>query len=274
MRRKRPREVDVIGPSNHGIYSVTPPVCARAARLRVGTDALPDGGQVIKQHRRDAMNANNRNLLAIALATVLLSPAAWAQREGKGPPDMPRTVPTPTAAPTPNSPEQTMRDLHKPVTTTTEQADTTLPPPSPPQSQGAEHAAEHSSVVQRDLWTRLDTDGDGKISTSEGAADTDFNTDFATMDADHDGFVTDTEYRTAAKADMDADRGAADASSRSSSRMGDVMHRLDTNADGSLNLTEADADATLKTNFSTIDANSDGMVTRAEYQAWMKASRK
>lgn len=212
------------------------------------------------------MNANNRNLLAIALATVLLSPAVWAQRGDKGPPDMPRTVPTPTV-PTPNSPEQTMRDLHKPVTTTTEQADTTLPPPSPPQSQGAEHAAAHSSVVQRDLWTRLDTDGDGKISTTEGAVDGDFNSDFATMDADHDGFVTDTEYRTAAKASMETGKEA-------SSGKGDVMHRLDANADGSLSLAEGNADASIKANFSAIDANSDGMVTRAEYQAWLKAGRK
>ena len=67
--------------------------------------------------------------VAIALATALLSPAALAQKGGvKGPPELPRT---PTQAPIPNSPEQTMRDLRKPVTKTTEQADTTLPPPSP-----------------------------------------------------------------------------------------------------------------------------------------------
>jgi EF hand domain-containing protein len=217
------------------------------------------------------MNASNRNLLAIALATVLLSPAAWAQN-GKGPPDMPRVVPTQT--PIPNSPEQTMRNLSKPVTTTTEQADTTLPPPSPPQSQGAEHAAAHSSVVQRDLWTRLDADGDGRVSATEGSADTDFNTDFATMDADHDGYVTDAEYRAAAKAEMETGRGGSDTSSSAPSSMGDVMRRLDANADGSISLDESDADATIKSNFSTMDANSDGMVTRAEYRAWLKASHR
>jgi Ca2+-binding EF-hand superfamily protein len=216
------------------------------------------------------MNANNRNLLAIALATVLLSPAAWAQN-GKGPPDMPRVEPAPPA-PVPNSPEQTMRDIHKPATTTTDQAETTLPPPSPPESQGGEHAAAHSSVVQRDLWTRLDTNGDGKISTSEGEADAAFNTDFSTMDTDDDGFVSDAEYRTAAKEDVRA--GGADSSSNSSGRMGDVMHRLDANADGSISLSEGEADATIKSNFSSIDSNSDGMVSRAEYQAWLKTSRK
>lgn len=214
------------------------------------------------------MKANNRNLLAIALATVLLSPAAWAQKEGKGPPDMPRVAPT-LPAPVPNSPEQTMRDIHKPVTTTTEQADTALPPPSPPESQGAEHAAAHSSVVQRDLWTRLDVDGDGRISTSEGAADAAFNTDFSAMDTDGDGFVTDIEYRSAAKPETGT--GDADASSRST---GDVLRRLDANADGSISLSEGEADATIRSSFSAIDANSDGMVSRAEYRAWLKASRK
>ena len=216
------------------------------------------------------MKANNRNLLAIALATVLLSPAAWAQNDGKGPPDMPRVAPTPPA-PVPNSPEQTMRDIHKPVTTTTDQAETTLPPPAPPQSQGAEHAATHSSVVQRDLWTRLDSNGDGRISASEGEADAVFNTDFSAMDSDEDGFVTDAEYRSAAKAEGSGD---ADSSSRSSGGTGDVMRRLDTNADGSISRSEGDADATIKSSFGSIDTDSDGMVSRAEYQAWLKASRK
>lgn len=217
------------------------------------------------------MNANNRSLPAIALAAVLLAPAAWAQNDGKGPPDVPRVAPTPPA-PVPNSPEQTMRDIHKPVTTTTEQAETTLPPPSPPQSQGAEHAASHSSVVQRDLWTRLDADGDGRISASESAAEATFNADFSAMDTDEDGFVTETEYRSAAKADMGTE--GADSSSRSSAGRGDPIRRLDTNADGSISLSEGGADATIKSSFSSIDANSDGMVSRAEYQAWLKATRK
>src|SRR5688500_18457683 len=201
------------------------------------------------------MNANNRNLLAIALAAVLLSPAAWAQQDGKGPPDMPRVAPAPPA-PVPNSPEQTMRDIHKPATTTTDQADTTLPPPSPPQSQGTEHAATHSSVVQRDVWTRLDTNGDGRISTSEGEADAAFDTDFSAMDTDDDGFVSDTEYRSAAKV-----YGRTGDPPNAPDRTGDVLRRLDGNADGSISLSEGNADATIKSNFGSIDANSDGMVS-------------
>ena len=218
------------------------------------------------------MNACNRNLLALALAAALLSPAASAQDVGKKPPDIPQVSPPPDV-PTPNSPEQTMRDIHKPVTQTTEQAETTVPPPSPPQSQGVERAASHSSVAQRDVWTRLDTDGDGKISTAEGAADTDFNTGFAAMDTDHDGYVTDVEYRTAAKADTEKGRGSAD-TSRGSTGPGEALRRLDANGDGSISMNEADADASFKANFAAIDGNSDGSVSRAEYQAWLKASRK
>jgi len=220
------------------------------------------------------MNASNRNLLVFALATALLSSVALAQKGGvKGPPELPRT---PTQTMPPNSPEQTLRDLHKPVTNTTEQANTTLPPPSPPQSQGADHAAAHSSVVQRGLWTRLDTDGDGRISTTEGAADADFNTDFAMMDSDHNGFVTDTEYRTSAQAELvDANRRTSgDASAHVASGARDALQRLDANADGSISLSEASADASFTTNFSAIDSNSDGLVTRSEYRAWIKADRK
>jgi len=220
------------------------------------------------------MNASNRNLLAIALATALLSPTALAQKGGvKGPPELPRT---PTQSMPPNSPEQTLRNLHKPLTKTTEQANTTLPPPSPPQSQGAEHAAAHSSVVQRDLWARLDTDGDGSISTAEGGADADFNTDFALMDSDHNGFVTDAEYRTSAQAELvDAKRRTSgDASAHVASGTRDALQRLDANADGSISLSEADVDASFRGSFSAIDSNSDGLVTRAEYRAWIKADRK
>jgi len=217
------------------------------------------------------MSTSNRNLLAVALATVLLSPAALAGQGGsKGPPDVPRALPTQGATAT-NPPEHTMREISKAQTAAAEQT----PPPSPMQSQGGEHAAPPAAVVRREGWTHLDTDGDGKISTTEGAVDTQFNTGFATMDADRDGFVTDTEYRSAAKAGMETGRGGAeDASSSSTSSLGDAMRRLDTNADGAISLSEGDADASIKSSFATIDANSDGMVTRAEYQAWVKATRK
>jgi Ca2+-binding EF-hand superfamily protein len=220
------------------------------------------------------MSTSNRNLLAIALATVLLSPAASAgQGGGKGPPDMPQTFSTQgtlsQGMPTTNPPERTMEEVGKAEASAQEQAT-----PPPVQSQGGEHAAPPASVVQRDDWTRLDTDGDGRISTTEGAVDAEFNTGFAAMDADRDGFVTDTEYRSAANAGIETGRGGTQSSSHSASSLADAMRRLDTNADGAISISEGDADASIKSSFATIDANSDGMVTRAEYQAWQKATRK
>lgn len=204
------------------------------------------------------MNASNRNLLAMALATLLLSPAVWAGK-GAGQQD---AVP----------PDKTMGDKSKQGTERTDQA----PPPAPTQSQGAEHATDHSSVAQRDLWTRLDSNGDGRISATEGAVDSGFDSGFGAMDADKDGFVTDTEYRASAKTDLDAAAatGGVNASSQSTTAMRDTMARLDTNADGSVSLSEGEADATFKSNFAAIDANSDGIVTDSEYRAWTKAERK
>lgn len=216
------------------------------------------------------MNTSNRNLLGLALTAILLSPAVAAQGLGKGPPETPPVAPVPSVD-VPNSPEQTQREIRP---QTTEQTTNEAPPPSPPQSQGAEHAATHSSVVQRDVWTRLDSDGDGRISSAEGAVDTGFNAGFEAMDADRDGFVSDTEYRASAKAEMERGHGTADVPERAASSLGDVMRRLDANADGSISSSEGNADATFKTHFAAIDANSDGAVSRAEYQAWLKANRK
>jgi Ca2+-binding EF-hand superfamily protein len=69
-------------------------------------------------------------------------------------------------------------------------------------SQGAANAAGNSAVVTRDVFSRLDTDGDGRISTAEAALDTDFNGMLSAMDANSDGFVTQDEYRAHAKTDM------------------------------------------------------------------------
>lgn len=38
-------------------------------------------------------------------------------------------------------------------------------------------------------WRQLDTDGDGRISRSEGRVDPDFDSNFEMMDADSDGYI-------------------------------------------------------------------------------------
>ena len=47
---------------------------------------------------------------------------------------------------------------------------------------------------------RLDTDKDGRVSSTEASADAAFDSGFAAMDADADGFVTSAELQASAKA--------------------------------------------------------------------------
>lgn len=149
---------------------------------------------------------------------------------------------------------------------------TTATKPLPPTSQGAQHAAPHSDVVQRDLWTRLDTDGDGKISPTEADADTSFDADFVSMDGDGDGFVSDTEYRSFAK--VDTAQGAADAAGHSAVVTRSTWARLDVDHDGRISATEADVDTSFDGAFSVMDSDGDGFVTDAEYRAHAKAQLK
>ena len=69
-------------------------------------------------------------------------------------------------------------------------------------SQGEAHAAAHSSVVTRDVWTKLDANSDGKLSSGEVTSNTSLSGAFATMDSNGDGFVTQAEYTAYAKAHL------------------------------------------------------------------------
>ena len=70
------------------------------------------------------------------------------------------------------------------------------PPPTqlpPTQSQGMATTPPPAKPL---LWTQLDANVDGRISASEARANADFNTRFASIDTDRDGFVDETEYRS------------------------------------------------------------------------------
>jgi Ca2+-binding EF-hand superfamily protein len=241
------------------------------------------------------MIMRTRNLLAIAMTTALLSPIAVAEKggvkvsgdvAGNATAQAAQELPRPTLPPQANTTatDAVTQDTANPPTTSNDAADAadtameqdespmTTPPAPPATAQGAAHAAAHSDVVQRDVWAKLDTDGDGQISATEGEVDADFKANFEMMDANDDGLVSDTEYRTAAKTSGDPGtaQGAAGAASHSAVAVRDVMTRLDVNGDGMISTTEGEVDATFKTNFSTIDADGDGLITDAEYRAYAK----
>lgn len=156
------------------------------------------------------MNIPIRHLLTAAVAAALLASPVLAQSQRGTTQSAERgTPPTPPPAVDRNSDRAAdaidrarnglPRADAQPPTTDQDEAPMTTPPPPPEQSQGTTHAQPHSSVAQRGLWAQLDTDVDGRISSSEGSANADFNANFGKMDGNGDGFVSDSEYRAYAK---------------------------------------------------------------------------
>lgn len=218
------------------------------------------------------MQTNTRTLLMAAIAVVLLTPMAHAQNiHAQGHAAAQVQVPATPAVlpPTASGTAQDAIEMTKPVRNDSDQVDTPMTPPV--SGQGAVHAQAHSAVVQRDTWANLDTDHDGRISSTEAGLDSAFNTNFGDMDANNDGFVSDTEYRTFAKASMDASQGAAHAAGHSEVVTRDVFSRLDTDGDGRISTAEAALDADFNTTVSAMDTDGDGFVTEAEYRAHAKA---
>ena len=149
------------------------------------------------------MQTTARTLLMSAIAAALLTPMAHAQNihaQGHAATRVQAPMTPPALPPTASGTAQDALEMAKPVRNDSDQLDTPMTPPV--RGQGAVHAAAHSAVVTRDVFSRLDTDGDGRISTAEAALDAGFNTMVSAMDADGDGFVTEAEYRAHAKADM------------------------------------------------------------------------
>ena len=88
-------------------------------------------------------------------------------------------------------------------------------PPAPPTTQAQDKARTQdqarTSTTDQDAsraptaspdtaMTRLDTDKDGRVSSTEANADPTFDSGFSAMDNDGDGYVTDAEFRAKAKA--------------------------------------------------------------------------
>lgn len=176
------------------------------------------------------MNACNRHLLVLTMTTALFATGAMAQNtKGSGkaigqaavqestprppPPALPaRTTDSTEALLNTNAPPslQQLNETEPPPPPEVEEAAMNAPKPPPAKAQGADHAAAHSAVVQRDKWAQLDVNGDGRISGTEGDVDADFKANFEMMDEDKDGFVTDAEFRAQAKTQHDDARDKDD----------------------------------------------------------------
>ena len=215
------------------------------------------------------MQTNTRTLLMAAIAAVIMVPAAHAQSvHAHGHAATQVEVPKTPALP-PTVTDSAQDAMTKPARTDSDRTDTPMTPPVT--AQGAVNAQAHSSVVQRDTWAKLDTDHDGRISAAEADVDSAFDTTFGDMDADKDGFVSDSEYRTFAKANMDTSQGAEHAAVHSEVVTRDVFSRLDTDGDGRISTTEAALDAGFSGMLSAMDADNDGFVSQDEYRAHAKA---
>lgn len=70
----------------------------------------------------------------------------------------------------------------------------------PVQSQGAANANAGARSANGLTWNTVDTDKDGKLSTTEVAGYAGLKTNFPGMDGNGDGFVTQDEYRAYAQA--------------------------------------------------------------------------
>ena len=218
------------------------------------------------------MQTKTRTLLMAAIAAVLLAPSVHAQSangQEHAAPQAQTPMKPPALPPTANGTAQDAIDTTRPLRTDSDRTDTPMTPPLT--AQGAANAQAHSSVVQRDTWAKLDSDHDGRISATEADVDSAFDTTFGDMGADKDGFVSDSEYRTFAKADMDASQGAANAAGHSAVTTRDVFGRLDTDGDGRVSTAEAALDTDFNGMLSAMDANNDGFVTQDEYRAHAKA---
>lgn len=219
------------------------------------------------------------NVLAAALATALLSPAAIAQsgnsattaqqvQEVPRAPLPPPVTPRLPVSEDPRTPPAGSGDVQldeAPMTSTR--------PAPPPHAQSHTRAADQSAIALQNQWTTLDTDRDGRISADEAAANATIKSDFATIDIDDDGFISTDEHRAhvrqmAGRDDKPASQGAEQAAPHSAVVQRELWSELDTDGDGRISSVESSLDAQFGARFRSIDADGDGYVDSGEYRTY------
>lgn len=126
-------------------------------------------------------------------------------------------------------------------------------------------------------FARLDTNGDGKITAEERQARKDARAEqrFARLDADKNGSVTLAEMKAAQeqRGEMRGERGKSDRGGKHGMRhgrhgpggMGGMGAKVDANNDGVI--TKAEFQAPALARFDRLDADKNGVVTKAERDA-------
>jgi hypothetical protein len=194
-------------------------------------------------------------MLAVALAAALAAPVAFA-----GPPANSKASTKAGAAATMKTP-------------TTSSATDAVSARAATREAGRAAAATSATVKnpppgKGNWFADADTNGDGKLSATEAAANAAVNSRFSSIDGNADGYITTDEYRDFYTGEKS--QGELHAQAHSAVVTRDVWMKLDANADGKLSSSEVTANTTLSGAFSAMDSNGDGFVTQAEYRAYAK----
>lgn len=192
------------------------------------------------------MKTRNRNLLAIALASALLSPAAWAEKGGT------------EAGQAVNEAARTTGSTANDAASTTGQA---VDDTASTTGQTVSQTAHDANATMNDVATDEPqaTPPQPQRSASERMVKNPTNTE-----------TTDLEKPTPPVPPVQS-QGAANASAQASVTRRELWGRLDTDHDGQISAAESAIDAEFNAGFQAMDTNDDGLITDAEYQTAARA---
>ena len=186
------------------------------------------------------MMSRNRTILALALASALLSPMALAEKGGQGAGQVVRDTAR-TAGPTvTDSARSAGQDVNETARTTGATVSDT---------------ARDANATSNDA---ADAAGDTKTKPAMSTAQRMVKNPTNTEEADAE--------KPATPISPTQSQGAEHAAAHSDVVTRDLWARLDTNADGQISAAESQVDAEFNAGFQAMDTNDDGLLTDAEYR--------